>query len=67
MKKLSISNCPSFLCKSTDIIKIKKRSYHYENDIYKCNDCRTEWSKDTMYCTKCLDVAMYCKCHEDID
>ena len=66
MKKNSTKHCANFLCKSTNIQKIKKKSYHCENDIYKCKDCKTEWSKETIYCTKCLDVVMYCSCYEDM-
>tara|TARA_B100001094_G_C18115019_1_gene763459 strand:- start:343 stop:600 length:258 start_codon:yes stop_codon:yes gene_type:complete len=32
------------------------------NDRY-CNDCEHEWFKGTEYCTRCLDVVMYCDCY----
>ena len=62
--KLSSSECPSFLCKSINIIQVKKQSYHHDEPIYKCRECKTEWNEDTMYCLKCLDVAKYCDCYE---
>ena len=66
MKKLSTSHCPSIICKTTNIFKIKSKSYHHDKQMYKCKDCKTEWSEDTMYCEKCLDVVMYCSCYEDM-
>ena len=33
------------------------------NDRY-CKDCKHAWSKNTEYCTTCLDVVMYCDCYK---
>ncbi len=63
MSKLSISNCPN--CDSKDIIKTNMKPY--KEYIYKCRVCKTSWDKNTKYCNTCLDVAIYCKCYEDID
>ena len=30
-----------------------------------CKECMHEWSKNTKYCTTCLDVVFYCKCAEE--
>ena len=61
--KLSVSNCPD--CDSKDIIKTNKKPY--KEHVYKCRVCKTSWDKDTRYCNRCKDVAMYCKCYEDIE
>ncbi len=66
MRKLSTAICPSFICKSNNIIKIENKSYHHDKQIYNCRVCKTEWSEDGMYCRKCLDVVMYCSCYEEM-
>ena len=63
MSKLSISICPD--CKSKVIVSTDWKPY--DEIVYKCKDCKTFWDKDTRYCNRCKDVAMYCKCYEDID
>ena len=55
----SDKECPD--CKSTNFGKlIDKR---YEEDTFNCNDCNRTWSKYVKYCKVCLDVVIYCGCH----
>ena len=37
-----------------------------EEHVYKCKECNTSWDKNTRYCNRCKDVAMYCSCYEDL-
>ena len=63
METLSITNCPTSDCNSKKIYKIKWKPY--DEQLYRCRDCKTTWSKSTRYCNTCKDVAIYCKCYED--
>ena len=62
MSKFSILNCPD--CNSDNIKKTNWKPY--EEYVYKCKECNTSWDKNTRYCNRCKDVAMYCDCYEDL-
>ena len=64
METLSITNCPDSDCNSKKIFKIKWKPY--DEQLYRCRDCKSTWSKSTRYCNTCKDVAIYCKCYEDL-
>ena len=66
METLSITNCPDSYCNSKNIFKLKWKSYSYDEQLYRCKDCKATWSKNTRYCNTCKDVAIYCKCYEDL-
>ena len=62
MKTLSTLNCPD--CNSDNIHKTNWKPY--DNVVYKCKECNTQWDKNTRYCNRCKDVAMYCECYKDL-
>ena len=63
METLSIINCPD--CDSEKIIQLEWKPY--DEQTYKCKNCKRTWDKNTKYCKVCLDVIIFCKCHEEIN
>ena len=55
----SVKECPD--CKSININEMVEKQY--DEDRYNCSDCNRTWSKNALYCKACLDVVIYCGCH----
>ncbi len=34
-----------------------------DDDRY-CKECNNKWNKSTEFCTRCMDVVMYCDCYK---
>ncbi len=62
MEELSVDKCPG--CNSEKIFKLKWMPYNEQT--YRCKKCKLTWDKNTRYCNVCKDVAIYCKCYEDL-
>ena len=62
MEELSVDKCPD--CNSEKIFKLKWIPYNEQT--YRCKKCKLTWDKNTRYCNVCKDVAIYCKCYEDL-
>ena len=55
----SDKRCPD--CESDSIIKLVDKQN--DEDTFNCKDCNTIWSTSYRYCKACLDVVIYCSCH----
>ena len=55
----SDKKCPD--CDSSNILSLADKQN--EEDTFNCKDCNRTWSTSYLDCKACLDVAIYCGCH----